>query len=178
MTDLQRLHVQLERPIRAWIGRRTPPELDVDDLVQDTFLRLHKTLPTLRDVGAAEAVAWRTARSVLIDALRARRPDDELPADLSTEAHELLDATATAAAWLPNFVDALPAPYDEAVRLADLEGLSQAEVARRLGMSPSGARSRVQRGRAKLKDLLLACCEVSFAEGEVVDVRSRGCGDC
>ena len=154
MSELQRLHLELERPIRAWIGRRAPPDLDVDDLVQDTFLRLHRALPQLRDVRAAEAVAWRVARSVLIDHLRQRRPGGELPEDLQAGPEQILDATSTVAAWLPAFVAALPPPYDEAVRLADLEGLSQAEVARRLGLSPSGARSRVQRGRAKLKELL------------------------
>jgi RNA polymerase sigma-70 factor (ECF subfamily) len=171
--------VELERPLRAWIGRRAPPDLDVDDLVQDTFLRLHRALPALRDLRAAEAVAWSTARSVLVDHLRRRRPAAELPDDLVHEPDAPTGATSTVASWLPAFVDALPEPYAQAVRWADLEGVSQAEVARRLGLSPSGARTRVQRGRAQLRELLLACCEVRFENGDVVDIRRRDeCGGC
>ena len=162
---LERLHAQMDAPLRSWLQRRAPPDVDVDDLSQQVYLRLHKALPNLRELDRVEALAWRTARSVLVDALRKRRPSAELP-DLPFE-DEDHGATHVVAGWLPGFVAALPEPYSEAVRLADLEGMSQAELARTLGLSPSGARSRVQRGREKLRELLLACCTVAFEGGDV-----------
>jgi RNA polymerase sigma-70 factor (ECF subfamily) len=63
------------------------------------------------------------------------------------------------------------------VRLSELEGVSQAEVAARLGLSASGARSRVQRGRRMVREALDDCCRVVIDGGEVVDVTARaGCG--
>mgnify|MGYP002630807670 CR=1 FL=1 len=169
---LERLHAQMDAPLRSWLGRRAPADVDVDDLSQQVYLRLHKALPRLRELDRVEALVWRTARSVLVDALRKRRPGVELP-ELAVE-EEDTGATRLVAGWLPSFVEALPEPYAEAVRLADLEGVSQAELARRLGLSPSGARSRVQRGREKLRELLLACCTVAFEGGDVTRVEP-GC---
>jgi RNA polymerase sigma-70 factor, ECF subfamily len=51
-------------------------------------------------------------------------------------------------------IRSLPEGYRGAVRLAEVEGLSQQEVADRLGLSLSGAKSRVQRGRVLLKGVL------------------------
>ncbi len=55
-------------------------------------------------------------------------------------------------------LDSLPSHYAEALRLAEIEGLTQAEVARRLGLSLPGAKSRIQRGRKMLAETLLTCC--------------------
>ena len=74
------------------------------------------------------------------------------------------------AAYVAPFVAALPSPYREALTLTELEGLSQKDAAARLGVSLSGMKSRVQRGRARLREALAACCEIT------VDVRGRVIG--
>ena len=48
----------------------------------------------------------------------------------------------------------LPPAYREAVTLADLEGVSQADAAARAGVPTSGMKSRIQRGRHQLKAVL------------------------
>jgi RNA polymerase sigma-70 factor (ECF subfamily) len=85
-------------------------------------------------------------------------------------------ANEVVANWLPGFVASLEPEYAEAVRLVDLEGVSQKELAARLGLSASGARTRVQRGRKQLKEKLLECCHVALEHGDVVDVRPKDCG--
>ena len=57
-------------------------------------------------------------------------------------------------------IDQLDPIYREALMLTDLDGLTQSEAARRAGISTSGMKSRVQRGRAQLKSALLECCAV------------------
>ena len=64
----------------------------------------------------------------------------------------------------------LPDRYRDAVRMSELEGLSQQAVADRLHLSLSGAKSRVQRGRAKLRQILDACCSFEFdRRGNLLD---------
>jgi RNA polymerase sigma-70 factor (ECF subfamily) len=71
-------------------------------------------------------------------------------------------------------VQQLPAAYREALTLVELEGVPQVDLASRLGVSVSGMKSRVQRGRSMLRDSLLACCEVSrSATGGVLDYAPR-----
>lgn len=145
----------------------------VDDVVQETFARLHERL---EEVSAASVRGWvRTvARNVARDLHRGRQRWVHVEVDSPEEVEEDWRTEAVVASWLPPIVDALPEPYREAVRLADLEGVPQVELARRLGLSASGAKSRVQRGRARVKAQLLACCHVEMSRGgHVLDVRVR-----
>ena len=78
------------------------------------------------------------------------------------------------AACLRPLIDRLPDGQREALMLTEFEGLTQAEAARRLGISVSGAKSRVQRGRAQLKTLLLDCCHVELdRRGGITEYRAR-----
>jgi RNA polymerase sigma-70 factor (ECF subfamily) len=71
-------------------------------------------------------------------------------------------------------VAALPEAYREALRLSSSQGLSQKALSERLGISFSGAKSRVQRARAKIKEQLLECCHFQFDHaGRIIDYQSR-----
>lgn len=73
-------------------------------------------------------------------------------------------------AWLDEMIRSLPDGYRQAVQMAEIEEHSQQDVADRLGLSLSGAKSRIQRGRAMLKDALQRCCSFEL------DVRGRVMG--
>ncbi len=64
--------------------------------------------------------------------------------------------------------------------MAEVEGATQQEVADRLSLSLSGAKSRIQRARRMLKEILLACCHIELdIEGNVIDYGpAKGCRDC
>jgi RNA polymerase sigma-70 factor (ECF subfamily) len=75
-------------------------------------------------------------------------------------------------------VDELPETYREALRLTEYEGLSQKELSERVGISFSGAKSRVQRARAKIKQQLLDCCHFELDHaGRIIDYQPH-CACC
>ncbi|MDP6071302.1 MAG: sigma factor-like helix-turn-helix DNA-binding protein [SAR202 cluster bacterium] len=85
-----------------------------------------------------------------------------------------LDDEREAYSWVKAMVDELPPAYREAILLTEYDGISQREMSRQLGISFSGAKSRVQRARAKLKDKLLDCCHFELdRRGGVIDYRSK-----
>ncbi|MCB9796727.1 MAG: sigma-70 family RNA polymerase sigma factor [Alphaproteobacteria bacterium] len=168
----------LAADLGRWFARRAPADR-VDDLLQETFVRVHERLPQLRDPERVAPWVYRVARSVLVDQGRREVRQEPLTAEPAVAAGEpLREPDAVVASWLPSLVEALPEPYREAVRASELEGVSQAELARRLALSPSGARTRVQRGRKLLKQQLEACCALAREGGQVVDwtLRGEGCG--
>ncbi len=67
-----------------------------------------------------------------------------------------------------------------AITLSEFEGLRQKEVAMTLGLSVSGAKSRIQRGRKMLKELLLECCHFELdSRGRIMDYEAdTDCHDC
>jgi RNA polymerase sigma-70 factor (ECF subfamily) len=165
----------------AFIRRRVADETEAEDLLQEVFLRVHRSLCCQPDWQKPAGWFYQIARNLIIDHYRQRREWEEIPEDLPDGAppvSSLLEDNPEAelALSLREMVAALPEPYRQALVLTEYEGVSQKELAARLGLSPTGARSRVQRARAMLRDLLLACCHIELdRRGRVLDVYPHCC---
>lgn len=160
--------------LRRYVARRVRAPADVDDLLQEIFLKIDAHLAGLREPGRVAAWLYRIADRAIADHYRAQRPTEALPEDLAAPP-AAADATAELAACLAPMIQALPATYRQAVFLSEIEGLPQRAVAQRLGLSLSGAKSRVQRGRERLRALMLNCCHVEAdAEGLACKPRPGG----
>lgn len=180
--ELETLWRESSARLRGWFEQRTGSAADAEDLLQETFLRVHERLETLENAASVRAWLGTTARNVLLDHLRRRgsgvtavRADDELVSGPGPEPN--LDGVV--AGWLQDFLRELEPADAEALVLVDLEGHTQRELAERQGLSLSGAKSRVQRARARLRARLEACCAFALdARGGILDARRRADGRC
>ena len=150
-----------------------------DDLLQEVFIRLAGRADAVAAKTSPRAWLYRVARNVVIDHWRRRRETVELPPDLAgPEIADERNVQAKLAACLRPMIETLPGLYAAPLILTELDGVSQPEAARRLGLSLSAVKSRVGRGRARLRAMLLECCvfELSPA-GRVLDYwpRERCC---
>jgi RNA polymerase sigma-70 factor (ECF subfamily) len=174
------VYEQLGATLRGVLRRQVRDEHLADDLVQETFLRIHDKLGGLRDDERLRPWVFRVARNVVVDHFRKRSesPDGSVEHAPEETVEDTTNFNAEFGEWLARAVEQLPDTYREAVRLAELEGLRQQDVAERLGLTLSGAKSRVQRGRELLRGMLQACCHVELDRyGNVVDYRPRqACG--
>lgn len=152
--------------LRAFVARRVPAGIEPDDVVQEVFVRVVRHLPSLRDAERIEGWLFQIARNTLHDAMRARQRresrTDTLEIDVPAEADpgDVRAAEAELAPCLTPMVARLAEPYRSAIELTSVHGLTQAEAAKRVGVSVSGMKSRVQRARDQLKEMILRCCEV------------------
>lgn len=186
----------LDRSVRRWLRQRAPAEA-IDDLAQETLLRVHRTLPA--DVRSPEAWALRSAHSTLVDHLRtksrrldaATEPDvlaalvplaegdvtDRPDAGLDAAADRALDVAI--ARCLGRSVQALPTAQREALELVGAEGLTSAQAAKRAGVSVPGLKSRVQRGRAAVLEETAQCCDIEQdSRGRPVSLTPHAGGVC
>lgn len=169
----------LEGKLRPFVARRVRSE-DVDDVVQDVFLRMQRGLSGLRDDQRFGPWVYQVARSAIAEhqrtAARHVVTSGEPPEGAAPDP-ELEDEDAAAralAAYIAPFVAMLPSPYREALTLTELEGLTQKEAAAMLGISVSGMKSRVQRGRVQLRSALEDCCHIALdARGRVMSCEPR-----
>jgi RNA polymerase sigma-70 factor, ECF subfamily len=95
----------------------------------------------------------------------------EAPQNLSSYAGEH-DVHEEVLSWLRPMADEIEEPYRSALIKADFEKISQRKLAREFGISESGLKSRVQRARKRLTEILQRCCEIEFgSEGRAVAFR-------
>ncbi|MBM4160663.1 MAG: RNA polymerase sigma factor SigZ [Ignavibacteria bacterium] len=172
----QQFHVRLKH----FILRRIPDKADAEDLLQEVFLRIHARIGTLKDSSRIESWIFQIARNLIIDHYRSKRTREEIDEEgLPDEGERTLTAVERLAPAIRELVDQLPQPYREALVLTEFEGMSQKELAQQLGISLSGAKSRVQRGRAMIKDSLMRCCHFEFDRyGTVIDYHAISCCCC
>jgi len=160
----------------GFIQSRIGNASDADDILQDVFVRIHSRIGSLKDNSKLQSWIYQIARNAVIDYYRARKPMEELPESLAIpETDPGNKARREIANCILPMIQALPDHYREAVMLSEIEGLTQKEVARTQSISVSGAKSRVQRGRAMIKDMLLDCCRFQFDRGgHVIDYETKG----
>ncbi len=171
---------ELAGQLRPFVARRVAPP-DVDDVIQDVFLRMQRGLPGLRDDERLGAWLFQVARSAIADhgrsrarhPLPARPPEDDAPAEVEEDDRQVARALSGCVA---PFVARLRSPYREAITLVELEGLTAREAAEMAGVSLAAMKSRVLRGRIMLRELIEDCCEIALdARRKVTDVRPRSC---
>jgi RNA polymerase sigma-70 factor, ECF subfamily len=186
---------ELHRRLRAFVARRVSDPDVVDDLAQDILLRLYTHMGRLREQERLDAWAYQVARNAIADYWRERAASRQVPLDPDRteqlaaveelEGADEADLRSEIAACLAPMVEQLAEPYREAIRLTDLGGRTQAEVAAELTLSVPGMKARVQRGRAQLRELLRACCRIQLdRRGQIIELEpndrscSAGPGGC
>ena len=147
--------------LRPYVARRVASTADIDDILQETFLRMHRGLATLADGERFGPWVYRVATSAIGDHLRSRARHPLAAGDSETAAPPSSTDAAPVDEYLEGdlaecvafFVARLPSPYREAITLTELQGLSQKDAADMLGISVSGMKSRVQRGRERIRSM-------------------------
>jgi RNA polymerase sigma-70 factor, ECF subfamily len=170
---------EVEARLRPYIARRVASPADVDDVVQETFFRVYRGLPSLAESERFGGWVYRIAARAIADHRRARTrhplsPSDGDAADEPAGAQAEPDLEAELVECVALFVARLPSPYREAITLTELGGLTQKDAAEMLGISTSGMKSRVQRGRERIRTMFEQCCEISVdCRGHVTECVAR-----
>jgi RNA polymerase sigma-70 factor, ECF subfamily len=154
------------RRVYAICYRFTGSDTEAQDLTQDIFLRVFKTLGSFR-AGEGSFTVWltRVARNLLIDHYRRtklERATDSIEDQLSileekTALHARTDgmlAGREASELLQVALQKLSPELREAVILRDLEELEYKDIARVLNVPEGTVKSRLNRGRAELARVL------------------------
>lgn len=177
--------------LRAFIAKRVNDHGHVDDILQEVFARAHRQMDSVNDPCRLVSWIYQITRNAIIDHYRKPERLREVPAGLSSKLEVLNDGSrilettggaaelrAELAGCLRPMIERLPRDYREAIILVELKGLTQQAAAKQMGISLSGMKSRVQRGRARLKQMLDDCCLIELdRRGGVIDYQSRTEGD-
>jgi RNA polymerase sigma-70 factor, ECF subfamily len=123
-----------------------------EDIVQDVFIKAYTRSRQLRETDKISGWIYQIARNAIMDHYRASsRSIAPVNVDWDDSYNELNDCVALC---LRKLIVSLPEKYRVPLELTEIENYSQHEVAQRLNITYSGARSRVQRARKLLREKL------------------------
>jgi len=179
--DLKKLWLELSSQLLQFIRRRVPLKQDAEDILQDVFIKSYERRGQLQN--AEQFVGWlyRITSNAITDHFRQKTRQQRAIQLFTSEAHaqapseeeenlhdEAIRAELTVC--IQPMMSKLPEHFREAIQLTELNGKTQKQAAEELGLSVSGMKSRVQRGRRQLKSLFDACCRFEQdCRGKVLD---------
>ncbi|WP_298444342.1 RNA polymerase sigma factor SigZ [uncultured Ferrimonas sp.] len=163
--------------LRRYVSKRVDDADMVDDILQEVYIKASGNLHQLKSKGSLKGWLYRIAHNTIMDFYRGQRVHDPLPEDLVAEEQDAgKQAREEVAQCLRPLIAELPEKYGTPLRLAELEGVSQQEIADQLGLSLSGAKSRVQRSRVKFRELMMACCDFEIDQYGITDYSPKAKG--
>jgi RNA polymerase sigma-70 factor (ECF subfamily) len=184
--ETERLWSAMHEALLAYIRRRVGTLDDAEDILQDVFVRIHASLGKLDNAQSVTAWVYRIARNAITDHHRKKAADARTVNKMALDAVESYGAdditdrtTEEFSRCIEPLLSEVPQPYRQAIALTELGGMTRKDAAEQLGLSVSGMKARVQRGRGKLKDVLLDCCNVEFDHrGGLLDYDRRTESNC
>jgi len=170
-----------EAELRGFLTRQLGDPVLAEDLLQDTFLRAMAQGAKFCSLENPRAWLFRVARNLLIDSVRRKRNismSDDVPDELPEEIQEIA-VIERLDVCLPRALTELSMADREAIEACDLGGMTQREYADHQGLTLVAAKSRVQRARKRLKQVLTDLCSVNFDEsGQICCFDRQGKNSC
>lgn len=163
--------------LREFILSRVQDPTVAEDILQEVFVKIARSVSQLRDANRLRAWLYRVTQNAIADHFRHRPPEVPLAESAHNHAAEEKDRGEIPPGLAPcvrALMQRLPAKYREAIEITEFEGATQAALSERLGLSRSGAKSRTQRARSMIRDLLLECCCFELdRQGNVLDYHAH-----
>jgi RNA polymerase sigma-70 factor (ECF subfamily) len=173
--SIQSVWESFNTPLEKFVRRRLPDEQAAEDILQELYLKLYQHVGEVRHDDRLRAWVYQVARNTIADYYREQKPVVRICDEIAIPSFDSYDHfTLELATSVRRIIERLPETYGQALLLTDYEGLSQRELAERMGISLSGAKSRVQRGRRLLQETLAQRCHFEFdRRGRIVDYHPR-----
>lgn len=186
----------LQEGLRAFIAKRIDDQGHVDDILQEVFMRVHRQIDSVNQPSRVVSWIYQITRNTIIDHYRKPGRQREILTGLSSDLDvrdeiskkpempdrdEGEESRSELAGCLRPMIERLSQDYRKAIALVEIDGLTQQAAAKQMGISLSGMKSRVQRGRKQLKQMLEDCCVVELDRRRTIigyDLRDNGCDSC
>lgn len=158
-------------PLLGYIRKRVDNVEDAQDLTQEVFLKLAKS--DLETVENLKGWMYRIAKNTIIDYYRAKKKKlEHLESDFINDSLDEENAIEELSECIEPFVKELPEEYRVFVKLSDLDNIPQKKIAKDMDMNYVTVRSKIQRGRKKLKEMFEDCCHISKGgQGSIICVQ-------
>jgi RNA polymerase sigma-70 factor, ECF subfamily len=183
--DAKSVYIEFQKELWSYIRSKVKSRDDAEDILQNTFLKIASGILGLADETKVRSWVFTVTRNTIVDYYR-RKGDSGAVVDIDSLANTSeIDEAGNASSMLNKCVGAmiglLPPEDRDIILESEIRGTKQKDLAEKYGIPYPSMRSRVQRGRDKLKKLFYNCCHIDTdVRGGILDVRAKtdgsGCG--
>ncbi len=149
------LWADYEDALKKYVFKYAKSEEVTKDIVQDTLLKVHKSCCSDKEIQNIRSWLFQIAYNSMMDFFKSERKATNLIKRQITDNQN--DMYQELSVYIEPLIGFLPEKYGAALRMADIEGLKQQEIADKLNLSLSATKSRIQRGRKLLKEEIHSC---------------------
>lgn len=155
--DVPELWLKHQEELKYFILKRVKNKELSEDLLQDVLLKVYKFCLISSGVKNERSWLFQIARNTIIDHYRkqSKFPDKPIPETIEEDENPAFN---DALDYITPMLSFLPESYALPLKLADVDGLKQAEIAEKLGLSLTATKSRIQRARQLLMAEFVTCC--------------------
>ena len=163
-TSVEEIYIDFNKTLLAFIKSKVRNSEDAKDILHNVFLKIALNIHTLSSSEKLQNWLYRITRNAIIDYYRSKSGktsveiESVLIEDLEDEQNE--EVLGVMEKCVKPFINKLPEKYKEILFESEIEGIKQKDLSDKHNLSYPSLRSRVQRGRGKLKDLFLDCCKI------------------
>lgn len=167
--DVEQTVLSFYDQLKFYILKKVDGVEVAEDLVQEVMLRLVKAHRKSDKVENLRAWLFQIARNVIYEHYR-----DKERTDISSGENEYvifgeMEISLMITDYIVPMIGLLPIEYGEPLKMSDIDGIPQKEVAKHLNITLSATKMRVQRGRIKLREMFAKCCKMEYdALGRIV----------
>lgn len=174
-TKIEKLYNHHVQGVRAFLFSKEKDASLVEDLLQDTFIKLLLSLGKGIEIRNPKSWLLRVAQNVLTDHYRDKRKEQHIPIESGSEQKSESHSPADC---LHGLIASLPYKYKRAVYLTDIKGMRQTEAAEELKISLPTYKSHVQRGRNLVKQGYIDCCGYNIDENGCLHGETKNWEEC
>ncbi len=148
--------------INAYILKKAGDAELAKDITQEVMGRMIDTYDKGIDIENIKAWLFQVTRNTIADHYRKKNIINYTDRNLDVE-EDIDEPNISANDFIIPMIKLLPEEYGTPLYMSDIENMKQADIAEKLGLSLSATKMRCQRGRKKLHEMFLECCDIEYA---------------
>ena len=167
--DASTLWLNYKDGIRYYIVKKVKNEEVANDLSHEVLMKLYNSCCSNIEIKNVRSWMFQIAHNTTVDYLKKEQKFVGDVPEISTNEED--NTYRESENLIKPLIQFLPEKYAVPLYMADIEELSQAEVSLKLNLSLTATKSRIQRARKLLKEMVVECCNLETdANGNLISL--------
>jgi RNA polymerase sigma-70 factor (ECF subfamily) len=176
--EIASIHNEFHSVLGNYIAKRVNNKDDVKDLLQEVFIKISGNMPSVNEKDNIKSWLFTVTKNTIIDYYRknSRKNIFTSVENVSSDSidEKEFDRTKELENCIARFIQQLPEEYRDIIIDSEIKGIKQKDLAEKYNLAYPSVRSRVQRGRARLKEMFLDCCQIELdRRGNILQATPR-----